>query len=128
MLPGVLWVVLGVYILWFGVFLFIAIDNEPIDATGFAHTLVLFRAFVGGIVPILGAYLVGSDKPAGQWYVPLSFALLFLAALSRGDFEYIVVDWILIASAVLFVLVTVFVAFSPAARTFYRNVRENQLG
>ena len=94
---------------------------------GIAHKLVLFRAFVGGIVPILGAYLVGSDKPAGQWYVPLSFALLLLAALSRGDFEYFVIDWLLIACAVLFVLVTVFVAFSPASRAFYRNVRENQL-
>ncbi len=126
-LPGVLWFVLGIYILWFGVFLFFAIDNKAIDAVGLAHALVLFRAFVGGVVPILGAYLVGSDKPAGQWYVPLSFALLFLVVLSRGDFEDFVIDWMLIASAALFLFVTVFVVFSPAARAFYRNVRENRV-
>lgn len=127
-LPGVLWFVLGIYILWFGVFLFGAINNEAIDALGLAHALVVFRAFVGGVVPILGAYLVGSDKPAGQWYVPLSFGLLFLAILARGDFAYFVVDWMLIVSAILFLLVTVFVVFSPAARAFYRNVRENRVG
>lgn len=126
-LPGVLWIVLGIYIAWFAMFLVGAINNEPITAEGFAHTLVIFRTVVGGVVPILGAYIVGSDKPAGQWYVPLSFALLFLATLSRGDFEYFVVDWMLIATGLLFVIVTTLVVFSPASRAFYRNVRENQV-
>ncbi len=126
-LPGVLWFVLGIYIAWFAMFLVSAINNEPITEEGFAHTLVIFRTVVGGVVPIVGAYIVGSDKPSGQWYVPLSFALLFLATLSRGDFRFYVIDWMLVATAILFVFVTVLVVFSPAARSFYRNVRDNRV-
>lgn len=126
-LPGVLWFVLGIYIAWFAMFLVSAINNEPITEVGFAHTLVIFRAVVGGVVPILGAYVVGSDKPAGQWYVPLSFALLFLATLSRRDFRFFVIDWMLVTTAIFFVFVSVLIVFSPAARSFYRNVRDNQV-
>ncbi len=125
-LPGVLWFVLGMYIGWFALFLVQAIDNKPIKAEGLYHGLIVFRAIVGGVVPILGAYIVGSDKSWGQWFVPLSFFLLFLASASRAYFNNASMDWTVVATGVLFSAVSALVIFSPITRQFYRGVRENE--
>ena len=126
MLPTILWVVLGIYVAWFATFLVFSLDNSPIKGEGHVHYLGVFRAIVGGAVPIVGAYIVGSDKSWGQWYVPLSFFLLFLAALSRDSFYVIEIDWPLVAALGLFVVISTLVLLSPVCQQFYREVRANE--
>ena len=126
MLPAILWVVLGIYVAWFATFLVFALDNSPIKGEGLAYFLGVFRALVGGVVPVAGAYIVGSDKSWGQWYIPLSFLLLFVAALSRESFHAIVIDWALVTSLALFVVISGLVVFSPVCRNFYGEVRANE--
>ncbi|MDJ0941032.1 MAG: hypothetical protein QNJ00_14825 [Woeseiaceae bacterium] len=126
MLPAILWVVLGIYVAWFATFLVFTLDNGPIRGERHVYYLGVFRAIVAGVVPVVGAYIVGSDKSWGQWYVPLSFFLLFVAALSRDSFYVIMIDWILVATLGLFIVISALVLLSPVCQTFYAEVRENE--
>lgn len=125
-LPTVLWVVLGIYVLWFGLFLMFALENSGLRTDMPEFLLDLFRALVWGVVPVVGAYVIGSDRSWGQWYVPLSFAFLVIAVMARNDFASITTDWKLVGAVILWLVVSILMLVSPACRQFYAGVRHNE--
>ena len=124
--PAELWGVFGVYLVWLFVFLFLAIDNKAITAEGADNAWIVYRALVGGVVPVLGAYAITSDKSWGQWYLPVSFGLLVVAAASIYFREGREIDALIVISPILFILVTAIVFVSPTVRKFYAAIRFNE--
>ena len=125
-IPTILWIVLGIYMFWLFGFLFLALDNAAIKATGIYLAIEIFRGLVGGLVPIVGAYGIGSDKIWMRWYIPLSFALLAIALAVHAEIPDGLYDWKILLATALFIVLSVLMIFSPVVRTYYRNLKTNR--
>ena len=123
LIPAGLWLILGVYVAWFGVFLVLAVDNKAITAKEIELALVIFRTIVGGIIPLIGAYGIATDKLWTRWFIPVSFVLPILAVASRATLGYDVFGTATLITSAVFVLVVGILLVSPGVGAYYEALR-----
>ena len=127
-IPTGLWLILGIYVAWFGVFLVLAVDNKPISAKGMELALVIFRAIVGGIVPLIGAYGIATDKFWTRWFIPVSFVLPIIATASRATQGYDPYGTATLITLATFIVVVGILFISPGVRSYYEALRAEAAG